>query len=58
MALISGMTIITSLSLFHLTLAYFFFTNPDQIADQAIVFIIGEAMGMVFRFLSALQVSN
>jgi hypothetical protein len=47
MALISAMTIITSLSLFHLTLAYFFLTNPDAIADQAMVFIIGEAMSMV-----------
>jgi Increased loss of mitochondrial DNA protein 1 len=47
MALISAMTIITSLSLFHITLAYFFLTNPNQIADQTLVFILGEAMGMV-----------
>ncbi|KAG9236908.1 increased loss of mitochondrial DNA protein 1 [Amylocarpus encephaloides] len=46
MALISAATIITSVSLFHLTLAYFFLTNPSQIADQTLVFIIGQAMNM------------
>ncbi|KAH8676874.1 increased loss of mitochondrial DNA protein 1 [Tricladium varicosporioides] len=46
MALISAATIITSLSLFHITLAWFFLTSPNQIADQTLVFIIGEAMGM------------
>ncbi|CAG8973392.1 hypothetical protein HYALB_00000155 [Hymenoscyphus albidus] len=46
MGLISAKTIITSLALFHITLAYFFFTNPNVIADQSTVFIIGEAMGM------------
>lgn len=47
MALISARTILTSISLFHLTLAFFFLTNPGTIADQAIVYVIGEAMGMV-----------
>ncbi|TVY35512.1 hypothetical protein LSUB1_G005490 [Lachnellula subtilissima] len=46
MALISAATIITSLSLFHMTLAFFFLTNPHQIADQTLVFILGEAMGL------------
>ncbi|KAH8675255.1 increased loss of mitochondrial DNA protein 1 [Xylariales sp. PMI_506] len=46
MALISAKTILTSMSLFHITLAYFFFTNPESIADQAMVFVLGEAMGM------------
>ncbi|KAI2613505.1 increased loss of mitochondrial DNA protein 1 [Hypoxylon fragiforme] len=46
MALISVKTIITSLSLFHITLAYFFYTNPNAIADQALVWVLGEAMGM------------
>ncbi|KAF8863347.1 hypothetical protein BDZ45DRAFT_670312 [Acephala macrosclerotiorum] len=46
MALISAATIITSLSLFHVTLAYFFLTSPGAIADQTLVFIIGEAMGL------------
>jgi hypothetical protein len=52
MALISGKTIITSLSLFHITLAYFFLTSPGTLADQTLVFIIGEAMGMVSRTLA------
>lgn len=47
MALISARTILTSVSLFHLTLAFFFLTSPGTIADQAIVYVIGEAMGMV-----------
>ncbi|KAK7940763.1 uncharacterized protein PG986_013150 [Apiospora aurea] len=48
MALISAKTILTSLSLFHVTLAYFFFTNPETIADQALVYMLGEAMGMIW----------
>lgn len=47
MALISAATIITSLSLFHITLAFFFLTSPAVVADQTLVFIIGEAMGLV-----------
>jgi len=46
MALISAATIITSLSLFHITLAFFFLTSPAVVADQTLVFIIGEAMGL------------
>ncbi|KAJ4113234.1 hypothetical protein NW768_011510 [Fusarium equiseti] len=46
MALISAKTIITSVSLFHLTLAYFFLTNPSSINEQALVFMMGESMGM------------
>ncbi|KAI0450480.1 increased loss of mitochondrial DNA protein 1 [Xylaria acuta] len=46
MALISASTILTSLCLFHVTLAYFFYTSPHTIADQALVWVLGEAMGM------------
>ncbi|KAI1652437.1 increased loss of mitochondrial DNA protein 1 [Daldinia decipiens] len=46
MALISVKTILTSLCLFHITLAYFFYTNPNAISDQALVYVLGEAMGM------------
>ncbi|KAL0938292.1 uncharacterized protein CTRU02_204902 [Colletotrichum truncatum] len=46
MALISAKTIITSLSLFHVTLAFFFLTDPVTIADQTLVYVLGEAMGM------------
>ncbi|KAH8602739.1 increased loss of mitochondrial DNA protein 1 [Bisporella sp. PMI_857] len=48
MAIISGATIITSLSLFHITLAFFFLTSPSSIVDQQIVFILGEAMGLPY----------
>ncbi|KAJ0162794.1 hypothetical protein CTA2_4001 [Colletotrichum tanaceti] len=48
MALISAKTIITSLSLFHITLAYFFLTSPVTIADQALVYVLGESMGMPY----------
>lgn len=47
MPLISSTTIITSISLFHLTLAFFFLTNPRAIDDQALVYVMGESMGMV-----------
>jgi len=47
MGLISAATIITSISLFHLTMGFFFLTSPSAIADQALVFIMGEAMGLV-----------
>lgn len=46
MALISSKTIITSVSLLHLTLAYFFLTNPGTIDDQALVWVLGESMGI------------
>ncbi|RYO73880.1 hypothetical protein DL764_011046 [Monosporascus ibericus] len=46
MAWASARTIISSLSLFHITLAFFFFTNPSLIEDQSLVYVIGEAMGM------------
>jgi len=49
MAVISGATIITSISLFHITLAFFFLTSPESLADQALVFLFGEAMGLVFH---------
>ncbi|KAL1848510.1 hypothetical protein VTK73DRAFT_10125 [Phialemonium thermophilum] len=48
MALISANTILTSLCLFHVTLAFFFLTSPGTIADQALVYIVGEAMGLSY----------
>ncbi|KAF2763894.1 hypothetical protein EJ03DRAFT_356252 [Teratosphaeria nubilosa] len=44
MALISPFTIIRAISLFHITAAYFFLTAPRMIADQNVVFILGESM--------------
>ncbi|ETS04631.1 hypothetical protein M419DRAFT_33425 [Trichoderma reesei RUT C-30] len=46
MALISSTTIITSISLFHLTLAYFFLFRPKTVDDQALVFVLGESMNI------------
>ncbi|RDA86298.1 hypothetical protein CP532_5664 [Ophiocordyceps camponoti-leonardi (nom. inval.)] len=46
MPLIASKTIITSLSLFHITLAFFFLTNPRRIHDQILVYVLGESMGM------------
>lgn len=47
MALISPFTIIRAVSLFHLTAAYFFLTAPRMLADQNIVYIIGESIRVV-----------
>lgn len=48
MALISSKTIITSVSLFHVTLGFFFLTNPSTIDNQALVYVLGESMGMPY----------
>lgn len=50
MALISAKTIITSVSLFHITIAYFFLTSPSTVDNQALVYILGESMGMVSSY--------
>jgi hypothetical protein len=47
MAIISAFTIIRALSLFHITAAYLFLTAPSIIADQNVVFILGESMRLV-----------
>jgi hypothetical protein len=47
MALINAGTIIRSICLFHITLGFFFLTSPHTVADQTLVFIMGEAMGLV-----------
>ncbi|KAF2178625.1 hypothetical protein K469DRAFT_598951 [Zopfia rhizophila CBS 207.26] len=44
MAVVSAFTIIRGLALFHVTLAYFFLTDPKIIADQNVVFLLGESM--------------
>ncbi|KAF1987727.1 hypothetical protein K402DRAFT_353311 [Aulographum hederae CBS 113979] len=44
MALISAFTIIRGLSLFHITLAFLLLTAPAKVADQNVVFMLGEAM--------------
>ncbi|KAH6623763.1 increased loss of mitochondrial DNA protein 1 [Chaetomium tenue] len=46
MALISAKTILTSLCFFHITLGFFFLTNPNTVADQPMVQLLGESMGL------------
>ncbi len=48
MGLISGFTIIRTISLFHITAAYFFLTAPKKLVDQNVVFILGESMRLVW----------
>ena len=47
MAIISAFALIRAISLFHITAAYFFLTAPKIIADQNVVFILGESMRLV-----------
>ena len=47
MAFITAASIIRSLSVFHLTIAYFLLTSPSVIAEQNLVFILGAAMEIV-----------
>lgn len=46
MALLSSMTIVRFLSLFHLMAAYLFLTNPRAISETNLVVILGEAMNL------------
>jgi len=47
MGLFSAYTIIRAISLCHLTAAYFFLTSPKALADQNVVFMLGESMRLV-----------
>lgn len=47
MAILSAFTLIRSISLFHITVAYLFLRAPRIIADQNVVFILGESMRLV-----------
>ncbi|GAB7359360.1 hypothetical protein MBLNU230_g6011t1 [Neophaeotheca triangularis] len=44
MAILSTFTLIRTLSIFHLTAAYFFWTAPKAVADQNVVYMLGESM--------------
>ncbi|KAF2809896.1 uncharacterized protein BDZ99DRAFT_386586 [Mytilinidion resinicola] len=44
MALFSAFTLIRCIALFHITLAYFFLVSPKTLADQNVVFLLGESM--------------
>ncbi|KAK5137680.1 hypothetical protein LTR08_007975 [Meristemomyces frigidus] len=44
MAIFSTFTVIRAISLFHITAAFLFLTAPKRIADQNVVFMLGESM--------------
>ncbi|QPH15851.1 hypothetical protein C2857_000362 [Epichloe festucae Fl1] len=46
MAIITSKTLITSISLFHITLGFIFITNPRRIPDQIPVQVLGQSMGI------------
>lgn len=47
MALFTAGVIIRSLSIFHIIMAFLFLASPVTIANQILVQVLGEAMGMV-----------
>lgn len=47
MAIISALTIIRSLSVSQLVIAYYLLISPSTISDQNLVFILGAAMDLV-----------
>ena len=49
MTLISATNLLRSVSLFHLTIAYFFLVSPSIISTQNLVLILGAAMDLVSR---------
>ena len=57
MAVLSALTLIRVLSLFHITLAFYILTDPHVIADQNIVILLGESMHLV-RKGCILEISN
>jgi len=50
MTIISSITLLRTISIFHLTTAYYLLTSPQKIADQNLVFILGAAMAIVRPF--------
>ena len=47
MGLISPYTLIRTVSIFHLSAAYFFLASPRKLVDQNVVFMLGESMRLV-----------
>jgi len=57
MAVLSALTLIRAFSIFHITLAFYILTDPHVIADQNIVFLLGESMHLVWK-RCILEISN
>jgi hypothetical protein len=47
MGLIGPYTLIRTVSIFHITAAYFFLTAPRKLVDQNVVYVLGESMRLV-----------
>ena len=47
MAIVSATTLLRTISVFHITLAYYLLTSPLTVADQNLVYILGAAMDIV-----------
>lgn len=58
MAIFSAYAIIRALSLFHLTLAVYMLRDPKTVAEQNIVFLLGEAMHLVSALHPSYTSSN
>jgi hypothetical protein len=49
MGFLSPYTLIRTVSIFHLSAAYFFLASPRKLVDQNVVFMLGESMRLVRR---------
>ncbi len=47
MAIISATTLLRTICVFHITVAYYLLTSPLTVADQNLVYILGAAMDIV-----------
>jgi len=47
MGVFSPYTLIRTVSIFHLSSAWFFFAAPRKLVDQNVVFMLGESMRLV-----------
>jgi hypothetical protein len=54
MGLIGPYTLIRAISVFHITVAWFFLTAPRRVVDQNVVFMLGESMRLVSYAVSHL----
>jgi hypothetical protein len=57
MGLIGPYTLIRAISVFHITVAWFFLTAPLRVVDQNVVFVLGESMRLVSYVVSHLHLN-
>ena len=58
MAILSATTLLRTISLFHLTCAYYLLTSPAKLADHNLVFILGASMDISPASGSSLSLSS